>query len=387
MRSCFEHERRHWRLSGHHVPPRGPEAVLTRARIAARIGSGARAKRRRPPRCSAINRVLLPWTFSGHRRSLSRRMYLKLIDGNASEAGQVRGPPSGAGRPARRVLPEAISMWIPKWQRDRARGVDSPVPTQVVSNEEFIPRPQNAQQKQVEHLIGEMADEKVEEAGHGPPRASWPASWAWPPLSWRSNMVYGNHWDVDEAETLEPAADRGEVSQGRILHHRRAGPLHQRPRPRLPQHGVRQNMGFKLKNDAGRLLPSRTSSRRCSSTARRAWSSSPACRARRSTATRDGKVLEGAAHAAARRQILPSWVMSQRKKEINDLAGCQRALCQGNCAPNHYWDTKTNTPGQDRPLRADGARGQDLRHRLLEVVLPHRSRPLAATASSSTTRR
>ena len=41
--------------------------------------------------------------------------------------------------------------------------------------------------------------------------------------------------------------------------------------------------------------------------------------------------------------LLPSWLMSSRKKEINDLAGCQRALCQGNCAPNHYWDKPTNT--------------------------------------------
>ena len=41
-------------------------------------------------------------------------------------------------------------MWVPKWQRDLDKGVDSPVPTQVVSNEEFIPRPQNPQQKQVE---------------------------------------------------------------------------------------------------------------------------------------------------------------------------------------------------------------------------------------------
>ena len=38
--------------------------------------------------------------------------------------------------------------------------------------------------------------------------------------------------------------------------------------------------------------------------------------------------------------------MAQRKKEINDLAGCQRALCQGNCAPNHYWDRKANAPDQ-----------------------------------------
>lgn len=35
------------------------------------------------------------------------------------------------------------STWIPKWQRDREKGVDSPMPTQVVSNEEFLPRPQN----------------------------------------------------------------------------------------------------------------------------------------------------------------------------------------------------------------------------------------------------
>ena len=35
--------------------------------------------------------------------------------------------------------------------------------------------------------------------------------------------------------------------------------------------------------------------------------------------------------------------MSQRKKDINDMAGSVRALCQGNCAPNHYWDMKTNS--------------------------------------------
>jgi len=28
------------------------------------------------------------------------------------------------------------------------------------------------------------------------------------------------------------------------------------------------------------------------------------------------------------------------------LAGCQRALCQGNCAPNHYWNRGTNSPDQ-----------------------------------------
>ena len=44
-------------------------------------------------------------------------------------------------------------MWIRKGERDRMMGVDSPIPTQVVSNEEFIPRPQTEKQKQVESLI------------------------------------------------------------------------------------------------------------------------------------------------------------------------------------------------------------------------------------------
>ena len=62
-------------------------------------------------------------------------------------------------------------MWIPKWQRDRQKGVDSPVPTQVVSNEEFIPRPQNAQQKQVEYLINDSRTKVIfveddEQANH-----------------------------------------------------------------------------------------------------------------------------------------------------------------------------------------------------------------------------
>jgi hypothetical protein len=49
-------------------------------------------------------------------------------------------------------------MWIPKWERDRKKGVDSPVPTQAVSNEEFIPRPQTDKQKQVEHLCERDVD-------------------------------------------------------------------------------------------------------------------------------------------------------------------------------------------------------------------------------------
>lgn len=38
-------------------------------------------------------------------------------------------------------------MWIPEWQRDRLKDVKSPMPTQVVSNEELIPRPGSGNRK------------------------------------------------------------------------------------------------------------------------------------------------------------------------------------------------------------------------------------------------
>src|SRR5262245_814768 len=96
-------------------------------------------------------------------------------------------------------------MWVPKWQRDRAKGVESPVPTQVVSNEEFIPRPQNAQQQQVEKLIGEMVAENSKKLGMDR-RAYLASSLGLATAFLAQNKVYGNYWNVSKVETLEPEA-------------------------------------------------------------------------------------------------------------------------------------------------------------------------------------
>src|ERR1700722_5522402 len=105
-------------------------------------------------------------------------------------------------------------MWIPKWVRDRKKGVDSPVPTQVVSNEEFIPRPQNTRQKQVEELIGRMADEKSKKLGMGR-REFMASSMGMATAFLASNQVYGsNFWNVEEIETFEPAAHEEKWPKG-----------------------------------------------------------------------------------------------------------------------------------------------------------------------------
>src|SRR5689334_1453728 len=96
-------------------------------------------------------------------------------------------------------------MWIRKFERDRKKGVDSPVPTQMLSNEEFIPRPQNERQKQVEHLIGEMSDEKAKKLGMDR-RNFMATSMGLATCFAAMNKVYGRAFEVDEAETMEDDA-------------------------------------------------------------------------------------------------------------------------------------------------------------------------------------
>jgi predicted TIM-barrel fold metal-dependent hydrolase len=234
-------------------------------------------------------------------------------------------------------------MWVPKWERDQAKGVDSPMPTQVVSTEEFIPRPQNSSQQRVEQLIGEMADANSRRLGLTR-RAYLASSMGLAAAFLAQNRVYGNYWDVDEAEALDPAAGEEKWPKGEyfiidVQAHFTNGLA-------LPFRNAEfvRNMGFKLRNDADAYaFPNFVKEMFFDSeTNMLVISGVPG-----KEITRDahGNVLErGARTPSFEGRILPSWVMSERKQEINDLAGSQRALCQGNCAPNHYWDRKTNRP-------------------------------------------
>jgi predicted TIM-barrel fold metal-dependent hydrolase len=230
-------------------------------------------------------------------------------------------------------------MWIPKWQRDRQKGVDSPVPTQVVSNEEFIPRPQNEQQKQVERLIGEMAEEKSKRLGMGR-RDFMASSMGLATAFLAMNRVYGEHWEVEEVEALEPAATEEKWPKGEYFifdvqtHFTNGLAIGFRKMEFI------RNMGFKLEESAEAYsFPNFVKELFFDSeTSMIVISGVPGKETNKDSA---GKVLEKAKRGGG---LLPSWLMSSRKKDINDLAGCQRALCQGNCAPNHYWDRGANKP-------------------------------------------
>ena len=230
-------------------------------------------------------------------------------------------------------------MWIPKWERDRREGVDSPIPTQPVSNEEFYPRPQNATQKNWERLIGELADEKSKKLGMDR-REFLRSSMGMATAFLAANMVFGPYWDVDAAETLEEAAGDEKWPKGEYFiidvqtHFTDGFPIGSR------NAGFLKNLGLELETDAesygfANFLKEIYFD---SETSLAVISGVPG---REENKDKAGKILEG---RDRRGGILPSWLMSKRKNELNKVAGSQRALCQGNCAPNHYWGRKNNKP-------------------------------------------
>ena len=237
-------------------------------------------------------------------------------------------------------------MWIRKAIRDMKKGVDSPMPTQVVSNEEFEPRPQTEKQKHMEQLIGELSKERAKKLGMRR-RDFMRSSMGLATCFLASNLAYGkNYWDVDEVETWEAAASdekwpkdeyfiidvQAHFTNGLAIGFRTSEFM--------------KNMGFNLKNDAesysfGNFVKEMYFD---SETMMTVISGVPTLEKQRDE---NGKVLEGSARS---RGILPSWLMSQSAKRINEAAGSQRALCQGNLAPNHYWDKTKNAMDKSATL-------------------------------------
>jgi hypothetical protein len=142
-----------------------------------------------------------------------------------------------------------------------------------------------------------------------------------------SNRVYGNYWDVDEAETLEPAAHaekwpKGECFIFDVQTHFSNGVV-------LPFRNMEfmKNMGFNLKNDVDAYSFKNMVKEMFfdSETEMIVISGVPGRELQRD---REGKILEGKDRTPGPYQILPSWLMSQSKKELNQLTRLLRC-CHG----------------------------------------------------------
>ena len=143
-------------------------------------------------------------------------------------------------------------MWIRKIDRDLNRGVDIPMPTQAVSNEEFMPRPQNraAEAARVAHRRdGRTALAQAQRRSphvHGQLARPRHLLRRFEPRL-RQGVRRRRGGDVGARR------DRREVPEERVLHHGRAGALHQRHRAELPQQRDRAQHGLQSQGRRGEL--------------------------------------------------------------------------------------------------------------------------------------
>lgn len=101
--------------------------------------------------------------------------------------------------------PVAQDGWIRKCDLDAYLDRNLPVPTQVVSNEEFIPLPQTAKQRAVEHHLVETAAGNAKKLGMDRRqflRTSCGMAAGFAAL----NTVFGKFFSVHASELLDPAA-------------------------------------------------------------------------------------------------------------------------------------------------------------------------------------
>jgi uncharacterized protein len=98
-------------------------------------------------------------------------------------------------------------MWIRRCQIDAEREAPLPLPTQIASNEEFIPPPQSPQQREVEARALEIASREAPR--HGLSRRDFfRTSLGMAAAFTAMNQVFGPCYEVDAAELQDPAASK-----------------------------------------------------------------------------------------------------------------------------------------------------------------------------------
>ena len=96
-------------------------------------------------------------------------------------------------------------MWTRKCFADEEKPIQSPIPTEFFSNEEFIPPPQSIQQQRWEARIVEMSDQCAKKLGVS--RRSFLQTTGGMAVAMLAyNEVFGKTYDVDPVEALDPAA-------------------------------------------------------------------------------------------------------------------------------------------------------------------------------------
>ncbi len=93
-------------------------------------------------------------------------------------------------------------MWKKKNEHDQLTGAQLPIPTQIVSNEEYFPTPQTPEQRKVEMLLREWSAERSQTLGLS--RRKFLAGSCGMAMAFMAmNEVFGPWFKVNAAEAVD----------------------------------------------------------------------------------------------------------------------------------------------------------------------------------------
>src|SRR5215831_20240500 len=101
-----------------------------------------------------------------------------------------------------------MGSWLSEREQRLVTGAETasaatPIPTQIVSNGEYLPPPQSEMQKRVERRIFQLADENGKRLGLSR-RQFMQTGCGMAAAFLAMNEIYGGVFQVDEAEAREP---------------------------------------------------------------------------------------------------------------------------------------------------------------------------------------
>ena len=233
--------------------------------------------------------------------------------------------------------------WIRKWRHDAATDAWSPIPTQVVSNEEYAPLPPTAAQRHVAQLVQETAREHARALGVS--RRDFLASG--PGLAaalLAMNRVFGAFFDVDPVEAFEAAAFAERSPRGQVVFdiqtHHVAAPRQAPALLELRRRARRWNIDLLKKSPEMADLY-------LENFIKEVFLDSDTTVA----------VLSGIPSATDDTNILPPDTMAETREIVNRLAASRRLLAHGLVAPNKGESDLDAMRRQAADLRLDAWKG------------------------------
>jgi hypothetical protein len=219
----------------------------------------------------------------------------------------------------------ASSRWRRKWEQDAETDGWSPVPTQIVSNEEHVPLPPTPEQRRVAHHLRETS--RLQAARLAMSRREFLASPCGMAAAFLAmNQVFGRFFDADPAEASETAAVSERLPRGEFVfdvqtHHVAPG---------------RQFAGTMQRREAARRLdpllqgrgPVRKEELLLANYIKEVFLDSDTSVA----------VISGVPAQTEAYNILPPEQMAATREIVNRLAASRRVVAHGLIAPNRQGD-------------------------------------------------